>query len=227
MSRFIFMLFALACLVLLFSLKNVSGDDYKNITVVIDPGHGGFDGGAVGPDGTKEKEISLKISLLLREKLENVGINVIMTRDRDMDYAEIGSRHKKRDDILKRLEIIKKSNCDILISFHLNSIPSSRWRGSQVFYTKRNPDNKILAKHIQDNLVQILKNTHRKEIPINNIFLLRNVDCVTALVEGGFLSNSEELQLLKDENYQDKVAISIFYGIITYLDEKQGNVEYN
>lgn len=208
----------LVFLLIFFSINyiqyNASGEQYEEIVVVIDAGHGGRDGGAVSANGYLEKDIALSISNYLKLYLEDVGVNVIMTRT---DDELLGS--SKRDDLVNRTNIINSSNCDLFLSIHLNAIPDSRWRGSQVFYTFNNDENKLLAEIIQEQLKLNLNNTHRVAKPISNIYVMRESNPVGVLVETGFLSNYDEAELLNSEDYQMKIAFAIYSGVIEYLDE--------
>ncbi|MCF6139437.1 N-acetylmuramoyl-L-alanine amidase CwlD [Pseudalkalibacillus berkeleyi] len=187
--------------------------------IVLDAGHGGVDGGAVGKGDIQEKEIALDISLKLRDYLQQAGALVIMTRETDKDLAGEGTqriRHRKTEDLLKRTEIVNTSNADMFISIHLNAIPSSRWYGAQVFYNPSIDENEKMAKFIQDQIRSNLENTTRKAKPINNVYMIRKAEVPGALVEVGFLSNPNERELLKTKLYQTKIAASIYQGIMRY-----------
>jgi len=193
----------------------VLNSEEKTISVYIDPGHGGLDGGAVGIDGTHEDEIALSISLMLRGYFEEIGINTYLTRDGDYDLAN-QNYNRKREDIHKRVELINDSNATLFISIHLNSIPSSKWSGAQTFYYGDN--NKSLAVKIQKSLEDKLS-TNRKAKAISRVYLLKNVEKIGVLVEVGFLSNYKELTLLKTVEYQDEIANAIYLGVLNYLSD--------
>ncbi|WLD93564.1 N-acetylmuramoyl-L-alanine amidase CwlD [Alkalihalobacillus sp. AL-G] len=187
--------------------------------IVLDAGHGGVDGGAVGKGNVLEKDIALNISLKLRDYLQQAGALVVMTRETDKDLAKEETkrlRHRKTEDLLKRTEIINTSGSDLYISIHLNAIPSSRWYGAQVFYNPALEQNEKLAKFIQSEIRRNLENTKREAKPINNIYMVKKATIPGALVEVGFLSNPDERELLKSELYQNKVAASIYQGILRY-----------
>lgn len=191
-------------------------------TIVIDPGHGGPDGGAVGSDNTTEKEIALEVSKKLRDYLQQAGALVYLTREEDKDLAapEVrGYSKRKSEDIRNRLKFIHDKNPDLFITVHLNALPSNRWSGAQTFYYPSFPENKHLAKMIQAEIIRNLENTKRVPLPIDNIYLLKYAEVPGALVEIGFLSNEEERELLKDETYQEQMAASIYQGIIRYVTE--------
>lgn len=191
-------------------------------TIVIDPGHGGRDGGAKGQDNTEEKVIALDVSKRLRDYLEQAGAVVYLTREEDKDLAGekfIGRR--KAADIRNRLAFIHEKDADFFVSIHLNSLPSSRWSGAQTFYYDRFPENKHLATMIQAEIIRNLQNTTRKPLEKRDMYLLKHAEIPGALVEIGFLSNDVELQLLKDKQYQEKMAVSIYQGMIRYIMEEK------
>lgn len=187
--------------------------------IYIDPGHGGIDGGAISRDGIYEKTINLSISYYLKQYLENSGFNVKMTRYSDYDLANYNSKNRKMDDLNKRINLINNDNNLLFISIHCNIYKSSKIKGAQTFY-KNTQNNKLLANIIQNKLINILKNTNRQSKIIKNKYLLDNVQTVGCLVEVGFLSNEEELQLLKTKKYQQEIACCIYIGILEYLNQK-------
>ncbi|MBS4220919.1 N-acetylmuramoyl-L-alanine amidase CwlD [Bacillus sp. FJAT-49711] len=191
--------------------------------IYLDPGHGGPDGGAEGGE-TQEKDIALNVSHKLRDYLQEQGALVLMTRETDTDLASPDTRglsRRKTEDLHKRLKIINESEADLFLSIHLNAIPSPRWSGAQTFYAPHNSDNKRAAKFIQQELVLSLGNTTREAKTIQQIFLLKNAKKPGALVEIGFLSNPNERESLKQDDYQEKVAFSIYKGIMRYFSEEK------
>ncbi|PLR77932.1 N-acetylmuramoyl-L-alanine amidase CwlD [Bacillus sp. V3-13] len=186
--------------------------------ILLDPGHGGPDGGA-GTMQVLEKDIALKVSLKLREYLQEQGALVIMTRETDKDLADKGTRgysRRKAEDLKKRLKMINESEADFYASIHLNAIPSSRWSGAQTFYSPKIKENKKAAKFIQDELRRNLENTDRKAKAISNVYILKHAKKPGVLVEIGFLSNPGERAKLQKDAYQEKVAASIYEGILRY-----------
>ena len=195
--------------------------------ILLDPGHGGPDGGA-GDKNALEKEIALEVSLKVRDYLQQQGALVLMTREDDRDLAPDGTRgysRRKVEDLKKRLEMINTSGAEFFISIHLNAIPSPRWSGAQTFYTTRLNENGRAAKFIQDELRRNLENTTRKAKVLNDVYILKNADIPGSLVEIGFLSNPAERANLKKEDYQDKVAASIYTGILRYFSSEKELVE--
>lgn len=196
--------------------------------ILIDPGHGGPDGGA-GDKDALEKDIALKVSLKLKDYLEEQGALVLMTRDEDKDLANKGTRgysNRKREDLKKRLEMINESEADLFISVHLNSIPSPRWSGAQTFYAPHFKENARAAKFIQDEFKKHL-NTTREAKAINNVYIMKHAKRPGVLVEVGFLSNPAEKAKLKKDSYQNKLAEAIYLGVLRHFtDEKEIKIVY-
>ncbi|MGN7178550.1 N-acetylmuramoyl-L-alanine amidase CwlD [Cytobacillus sp. SAFR-174] len=191
--------------------------------ILLDPGHGGPDGGA-SDEGALEKDIALEVSLKVRDYLQEQGALVLMTREDDRDLAPEGTRgysRRKVEDLKKRLEMINTSNSDFYVSVHLNSIPSPRWSGAQTFYAPGIKENAKAAKFIQDELRRNLENTKRNSKPLNNVFILKYAKKPGVLVEVGFLSNPGERANLKTDEYQDKIAASIYNGIMRYYTNEK------
>lgn len=191
--------------------------------ILIDPGHGGIDGGAESKSGIVEKNINLSIGLKLKRVLENKNFDVVMTRQEDKGlYTENGTiRKKKHEDLDNRCKMKDESNCDIFVSIHLNMFPESKYYGAQVWYSK-NEGSKKLAHIIQENFREDLdSNNKRIEKPaLDQYKILRaGKDVPSVIVECGFISNYEEEQKLKSESYQEKIAESIGKSIVNYYRE--------
>lgn len=198
-------------------------------TIVIDPGHGGPDGGAMGKDKTSEKGIALEVSKRLQDYLQQAGALVYLTRSSDKDLAAEdtkGLSRRKSEDIRNRLQFIHEKQADFFVSIHLNAIPSERWSGAQTFYYPQNDDSRHLAKMIQAEIIRNMENTNREALAINQMYLLKKAEVPGALVEIGFLSNVEERELLKQEDYQRKMAGSIYEGILRFVTE-EAEEQYN
>ena len=184
--------------------------------VVIDAGHGGFDGGCIGYSGTLEKDINLSISKKLSDMLSLFGFEVEMTRQDDDDTASDGANQVKKSDIHNRAKIIDQKADTIGISIHQNKYENRSIKGAQVFYGVKNPLSEILAQSIQDSLREILDNDNQRQIKKGDrsIYLLKNTKSPIVLVECGFLSNPNEEALLKTDAYQSKVAFAITCGLL-------------
>lgn len=193
----------------------------KNTVIIIDPGHGGIDPGAVGRTGITEDKINLEISLKLRRLIEQSGGIALMTREDDSGLYSDGKtkiRDKKNEDLRTRHEMINNSGAHIFISIHLNSFPQSQYYGAQTFYQKGDEEGKKLAEFIQKELKEVIENkNHRMAKSIDTVYILKNKNMPAALIECGFLSNPKEEKFLQDEKYQDKIAWAIFMGIMGYL----------
>lgn len=187
-------------------------------TVVIDPGHGGIDGGAVAVTGDSEKDINLNISLKLRDKLSEKGITVIMTRETDTGLYSENDTNKKVADMRARCRLINEASPDLMVSVHQNNYQSSGVKGAQVFYyvhsTEGEKAAKILQQHLRDTLD---KENGRQAKANNNYYILINVKCPAVIAECGFLSNHSEAELLRSDDYQNKVAAALCSGICEYL----------
>jgi N-acetylmuramoyl-L-alanine amidase len=195
--------------------------------IALDAGHGGADGGAESKEGLVEKNINLGITLYLRDYLQQAGAIVLMTREEDKDLANVNTKgysKRKTEDLKQRVKYVTQNKADLFISVHLNSIPSSRLSGAQTFYSLSNLDNAVLASLIQNELKNNLLNTKRVAEKIKTMYLLKNLMMPSVLVEVGFLSNPHEAKLMADQSYQQKVAASIYQGILRYYSgEKVGS----
>ena len=187
-------------------------------TIVIDAGHGGRDGGAVGKlTGVTESQLNLDFSLKLKDICEDYGFNVVLTR-KDMNglYSAFAT-NKKKSEMLKRKEIIESSNADLVVSIHMNSTSVSSARGAQVFYAENSLQGEELASSVQDALHDEI--AYAKALAkVGDFYVLNCTEKPSILVECGFLSNAEEEKLLMESEYQNKFCYTLFYGILTYFD---------
>ena len=198
---------------------------FEESTLVIDPGHGGEDGGAVSPAGTVESHVNLEISTRLDLLLGLYGVNVLMLRTEDVSLhsPDAGTvRERKSSDLRNRAAIVESAPGAVLISIHQNSYSgSSRYHGAQVFYS-----NETLSADFAEYTQEILRrtldpnNTRQSAAAPNTVYLLNHVTCRAILVECGFLSNPEEDALLQSGAYQTKVAFSLAGA---YLGYKEGS----
>lgn len=193
----------------------------KYPTVVIDAGHGGFDGGAVSENGILEKDINLDISLRLASLFELSDIPCVLTRDSDTELVSNynGSKSRKRGDLMARAEICESVENAVFISIHQNKFPSSRYRGLQVFYSRNNRDSELLARSIKESNCSLIDGENKRDIKPSGseIYLLDRIKAPAVLVECGFLSNSAEAQLLSDKEYQKKLALMLYSAITSYI----------
>ncbi len=196
------------------------------VTIALDAGHGGPDGGAVSRQGLIEKDINLAVALYLRDYLQQAGAIVVMTREDDRDLADEGTKgysKRKTEDLKRRVRFIEEKQAKLLISIHMNSVPSSRWSGAQTFFTSANEKSYDLAYLIQEELIRNLENSDRvAKRNDKSVYLLEALKIPSALVEVGFLSHPGEAAMLGNEQYQRKVAASIYQGILRYSSGETG-----
>ncbi len=196
--------------------------DAKNdrLTIVLDPGHGGADGGAVGIGGVLEKELNLDIALMLRDMLVFKGYNVVMTRvDDSMYYDENSTLSKKAQDTFRRVDITKEYENCIFVSIHMNKFASERYSGLQVYYSANVEGGQQLADNIQSFAKDLLQNDNNRKIKKADykIYVLDKAVVPAVLVECGFLSNAAETQKLCDKEYRRDLATMLFMAIDDYL----------
>lgn len=199
----------------------------KDKIILIDPGHGGIDGGAQSKAGTVEKEINLQISLKLKEMLENRGYTVYMTREADEGLYQKGNtiKEKKREDLKKRTEMKVETQCDIFVSIHQNMFPQSKCYGAQVWYAS-NDKSTLLANNVQDSLkLSVNDNNKRVAKPAGEAYLILRdkYEGASILVECGFLSNPDEESRLKTEEHQIKIVEGVCNGIDKYFEVNTEN----
>ena len=205
---------------------SAAGEPSQFRKVIIDPGHGGMDGGAIGTGGVIEKDINLAISLKLRSLLEIQGYEVLMTRDTDVSIYDDGIKgigKQKKSDMYNRLKLIEKNPDAIVLSIHQNQFPQSKYHGAQMFYGKKNPLSKEIAQSIQKAFASELQPDNTREIKPGgkDLFLLYRSENPIVLVECGFISNPEECGNLLNEEYQSKVAFVIYRGLVKELEDNQ------
>ena len=193
----------------------------KNKTVlVIDPGHGGEDGGAQSADGLLESEVNLDISLRMDAICKLVGVQSVLTRETgDINYPDDArtTSARKKIDQNQRVELINSTPNAVMVSIHQNKFPDSRPKGSQVFYSAAD-GSRALGEIMQSNLVSgISPENRRVAAPISRkIYLMRAVKCPAVLVECAFLSNPEEVALLKTDEYKILLAVVILGSYMQY-----------
>lgn len=195
----------------------------EEFTVIIDAGHGGIDPGAVGIDNVLEKDLNLLVANFVSEYLANKGVRVLMTRSEDKQLEIEGSRlSAKTQDLRARVDIANSHSNGILVSIHMNTFSDSSAQGLQVWYSANGKLSEILAQDIQTNVAKTVQPNNKRQIKKdpNSIYILRNSKIPAALVECGFLSNPDEVELLKDKKYQQELSKSIADGILIYLKEK-------
>ncbi|MGN0606499.1 MAG: N-acetylmuramoyl-L-alanine amidase [Oscillospiraceae bacterium] len=193
--------------------------------IILDAGHGGMDGGCSDADGVPEKGINLNILLSLRDMLQYSGYTVEVTRDTDKSIHDSGIEgiaNQKSSDMDNRLALFNKYDNAVCISIHQNQFTDSRYKGAQMFYSATNPDSEKLAGILQNNFREYLQPDNDREIKLcgEELFLCYFSENPTVMVECGFLSNDEEAEMLKNEEYQNKIAFTIYSSLIQFLNEK-------
>ena len=240
MPKFFYgILFSVVLLILLYTFTNPDKDNTSNSesiynteestedtsvkkdypVIVLDAGHGGFDPGKVGVNGALEKDINLSIVKKLKALLEEEGFTVHLTRDKDTLLAPVNSSSKKKDDMIARIDLITRLNPFFTISIHQNSFTDPSSSGPQTFYYKESEESATMAQVLQDVLnTQLSPAKNRAPQANENYYLLTRTPTPTVIVECGFLSNPTEADLLTQDEYQSRVAHSIFIGILSYYE---------
>ena len=224
LKRIMELLFALAVLAgLLFAgdkvrtYVSVQQENVRRNLVVLDPGHGGKDPGKVGADEELEKDINLAISLKVREKLEEDGMEVVMTREEDVMLSDGDADNKKLEDLNSRIGIINEQQPAIAVSIHQNSYSDPAVRGAQVFYFTHSDKGKQAAEALQKELLEFDQENTRDIKANDTYYLLKKTEVPTVIVECGFLSCPGEAELLTDEAYQADLAGAIAKGIESWV----------
>jgi len=189
--------------------------------IVIDPGHGGEDPGAVGASGVYEKDIVLEVSKKLAEILRQAGAEVLLTRENDRDLSDPGNHslyQSRVQDLTKRVEIANQRGADLFLSIHVNSFPDRREGGAQTFSQPGSVEGKRLAESIQRELNRFLVYPGRAAKQVD-YFTNRIAKMPSAIVEIGFITNPREEKLMVDPEYQQKIAYAIYAGVVRYFAE--------
>lgn len=191
------------------------------ITVIIDAGHGGEDGGTSGKNGVLEKDLNLNVAKKLNDLFRAAGINTVMTRTDDRLLYDPLSDYKGRKKILdmqERLKIAEKQENAIFISIHMNSFPEEKYSGLQVYFSQNNSESVSIAKAVQKTTAFYLMPQNHREVKVGrDIYLLDRLNIPALLIECGFLSNTKECESLSTEEYRDELAFWIFYSIISEI----------
>ncbi len=200
--------------------------DNNKKTVMLDPGHGGEDPGAVSDySGIREKDINLSIVLDVKKQLEEEGYNVILTREEDkLEYSPETTNiiQKRKQDLMRRKKMMDEGGADIVVSVHLNKFPDTKYFGAQTFYPPNSPESQKLAVSIQGKLKEIVDPNNKRAALVKKdpIIILYENKTTTSIVECGFLSNQEEEKLLGTKEHQEKLAKAIKEGISKYFEGK-------
>ena len=198
----------------------------QRITVVIDPGHGGEDGGALSCTGVRESVLNLAVASRLEDLLLLFGLQTRMTRREDIAVCDPGSQalsEKKVSDLRNRVRMVSETEGPVLISIHQNTFPEEKWSGAQVFYA--DTDGSLpLAEGLQRILREALDPANHREAKKSlKVYLMNHIQCPGVLIECGFLSNPREEALLRTDEYQKKLACAVAGGLSQYLIQTSHN----
>lgn len=235
--KFVIFAAVLSAIILVFSLNNFGPLSYlyidtntskitsDSINIIIDPGHGGEDGGA-SANGILEKDINLAISVSLNSFFELSGYNSHLTREDDRLLYNAGEENRKKyHDLENRVKYANEFENPVFLSIHQNKFEIPKYKGLQVYYSPNNSQSLQLAENIQSNARTFLDTQNKREIKKadHKIRVLDKLQMPAVLVECGFLSNYDEAQLLSDKSYQNKLAFIVFISTIKFLEENGVN----
>lgn len=201
--------------------KYVTSDqvESKNMKVVLDAGHGGADPGKIGVNDVEEKTINLAIAKKVEALLKKEKIEVVMTREEDVMLEGQNGQTTKVGDMKARVAKINEEAPALAVSIHQNSYHEEGVMGAQVFYYTHSEEGKKAAELMQEAMLILNTENNRKAKANDTYYVLKRTDVPTIIVECGFLSNWEEAELLKDEEYQEEVAEAIVSGIKAYMEK--------
>ncbi len=200
------------------STKTVSAFS-DGMRVVVDAGHGGIDGGVAGRQtGVKESDLNLSIAMELKERLEDMGFEVVMTRKTEGGLYDSTAKGFKKRDMQKRKEIIQNAKPSLVISVHQNFYPAKGTRGGQTFYLPQSEEGKALALAVQErvNSLYAEKGAKARKTMKGEFFMLQCSPCPSIIVECGFLSNEKDEALLQTRDWQKRLAESISAGVLDF-----------
>ena len=190
------------------------------LVILVDPGHGGYDGGARCRDsGIWEKELNLAVALKVEEALIRRGASVVMTRREDIDLCtpdRPAALTKKRQDMLGRIAIATENQADMVLSIHMNEYRARGESGPQVFYRAGCDSGRLLAGCIQSALIGHLQPRKERAAMAGDYFILQ-LEVPSVLVECGFISNAAEEKLLLDGDYQARLAEAVAEGVAEFV----------
>ena len=191
----------------------------KGHIVMLDPGHGGYDPGAITNRGVYEKSINLQIAQKVKEMLGPSGIGVFLTREEDIDYVPDGVKGrtiKKQIDLNRRIDMAKEANVDLLVSLHVNATARGQDSGAETFYHSKSETGKRLAELIQQELIKI-PGMNRRIVKPGDFYIINNTSMPAVIVEVGYLSSLKEQKKLQQSWYQEQLARAIAKGIANFF----------
>ena len=187
--------------------------------IIIDPGHGGEDGGAVSVSGLPESGYNLDISFRLRDLLHLLGYETKMIRQQDISVYTEGKSlaQKKMSDLKTRVRMVEETEGAVLLSIHQNHFPDPALQGAQVFYGAAE-DSETLARQIQSHLASSVNPGNRRQIrKSSGVYLMEHITCPGVLIECGFLSSPQEEARLRDPQYQKQLSAAIAVAVSKFL----------
>lgn len=221
LDLFLLVCFLFAAVLLVLTARQVSAipaDTLHNEpALVIDPGHGGIDGGAIAFNGVKESDINLAIGLKLRSLAEFFGIKTVVTRESDENQVEY-SNYSEHEDLVGRTKLINSVPNAVLISIHQNFYPTSQPSGAEVLYAP-GEKSRTLGEITQKNLVSFLQPGNRRLAgpASKSLYITSHISCPGILAECGFLSNITDLELLTQDRYQTSLAAVLLLSYLQFL----------
>jgi len=198
---------------------SVASQFEKGHIVMLDPGHGGYDPGAITKQGVYEKSINLQIAQKVEEMLGPSGIEVFLTREEDVDYVPDGVKGKttkKQIDLNRRIDMAKDANADIFVSLHVNATASGQDSGAETFYQFQSESGQRLAELIQQELIKVPA-MNRRIAKSGDFYIIKNTKMPAVIVEVGYLSSMKEQKKLQQSWYQEQLARAIAKGIANYF----------
>ena len=194
--------------------SDVALSNVKNKIITIDPGHGGSDSGAVGPNGYTEKEGAFAISQKVASILNQSGAKVVMTRDSDVDVY--GPNASARNELQARVDVGNNANSDIFVSIHCNAFVNPAANGTQTFYYGSSYQGQRLAQNIQEKMIEA-NGLRDRGISTCNFYVVKHSYMPAVLIETAFITNYDEEALLSDDEWQTTMAKAIAEGINEYF----------
>jgi N-acetylmuramoyl-L-alanine amidase len=197
----------------------VIGHSEEHHVVMLDPGHGGYDPGAISAQGVYEKSINLQIAQKVKEMLGPSGIEVFLTREEDLDYVPEGVKgrnSKKQIDLNHRIDMANEVKADIFVSLHVNATATGQNSGAETFYHFKSEAGKNLAALIQQELIKIPGMNRRIAKP-GDFYVIKNSSMPAVIVEVGYLTSPKEQHKLQQSWYQEQLSRAIAKGIANYF----------
>jgi N-acetylmuramoyl-L-alanine amidase len=174
--------------------------------IILDPGHGGADAGAISPGGLREKELNLVVAVRLKEKLEALGAEVLLTREDDRYLW-----------LYDRVAIANRAGGSVLLSIHANNHDNRKIYGLEIWRHPEREGSAVLAAALADAVLARTKQNFRGIMASKDFVLPREAEMPAIIFEMGFISNPEEEKLLLTEEFQDKIAEGLCQGLLDYF----------